>query len=251
MSLNVGSRRVLLSDNWSPKQLPGHRTWWTAKDIVGIADGASLDAIPLRLGAISALTQSVSTAKPTFKVAGVNGRPSVLFQTDDFVVGDGLAGPFGQEDSPNSLFIACKWDSHDGLANTIWSVGRSNNDDYHQNRIAATTQALQAQRNGGGSAVTATSAGTVGTTAQVLGFVFLGTTVRFWRNGLLIDTAALDAPNWLVGASRFTYGCLRRGTTVSFLPNTHIMEAFTTTGAVITSAMAVRAQTYLKSEWGI
>jgi hypothetical protein len=68
---------LIYTVSFSPADIPGLQAWWKA-DALALADGASVSTWPDSSGNGHNATQT-GTARPTFRVSGLNGRPAVRF----------------------------------------------------------------------------------------------------------------------------------------------------------------------------
>lgn len=92
-------------DPFLPRSIPGMLACWDALSLTHLSDFDPVALFPDRSGSARSLSQATASARPTFRVNQVNGRPAVAFDGVD----DSLTGTSGVDaGSDLTLVVVCK-----------------------------------------------------------------------------------------------------------------------------------------------
>lgn len=72
-------------NDFDPRSLPGLQSWLRADNFAGFSDGDPVALWSDESGRGNYFYQDTLANKPTYKTNRINGRPSVLFATDDYL----------------------------------------------------------------------------------------------------------------------------------------------------------------------
>lgn len=73
-------------NDFDPRSLPGLQSWLRADSFSGFSDGDPIALWSDDSGRGNTFTQDTLANKPTYKTNRINGRPSVYFATDDYLL---------------------------------------------------------------------------------------------------------------------------------------------------------------------